>query len=82
MYPGLQAKIRPHQPAFIMATSGETVTYAELQARSNLAPPGGARRARWDLHIGSGSPGTGSSQTHPWREVDSNFRFRAAGLRC
>jgi hypothetical protein len=54
MYPGLQAKIRPHQPAFIMATSGETVTYAELQARSNLAPPGGARRARWDLHIGSG----------------------------
>jgi long-chain acyl-CoA synthetase len=35
MYPGLQAKIRPHQPAFIMATSGETVTYAELEARSN-----------------------------------------------
>jgi len=35
MYPGLQARIRPHQPAFIMAQSGETVTYAELDRRSN-----------------------------------------------
>jgi long-chain acyl-CoA synthetase len=35
MYPGLQAKIRPQQPAFIMATTGETVTYAELDRRSN-----------------------------------------------
>jgi long-chain acyl-CoA synthetase len=35
MYPGVQAKIRPQQPAFIMATSGEAVTYAELDRRSN-----------------------------------------------
>src|SRR5262249_1031627 len=35
MYPGLQATIRPRQPAFIMATTGETVTYAELERRSN-----------------------------------------------
>ena len=35
MYPGLQARIRPQQPAFIMAQSGETVTYAELDRRSN-----------------------------------------------
>src|SRR5215813_7942747 len=35
MYPGAQAKIRPRQPAFIMATTGETVTYAELERRSN-----------------------------------------------
>jgi hypothetical protein len=35
MYPGLQAKIRPQQPAFIMAQGGETVTYAELERRSN-----------------------------------------------
>ena len=35
MYPGLQAKIRPQQPAFIMAQRGETVTYAELERRSN-----------------------------------------------
>jgi long-chain acyl-CoA synthetase len=35
MYPGLQAKIRPQQPAYIMATSGERVSYAELERRSN-----------------------------------------------
>jgi long-chain acyl-CoA synthetase len=35
MYPGLQAKVRPQQPAFTMAQSGETVTYAELERRSN-----------------------------------------------
>jgi long-chain acyl-CoA synthetase len=35
MYPGLQAKIRPLQPAFIMAQSGEAVSYAELERRSN-----------------------------------------------
>jgi long-chain acyl-CoA synthetase len=34
MYPGLQAKI-PQQPAFTMAQSGEPVTYAELDRRSN-----------------------------------------------
>jgi long-chain acyl-CoA synthetase len=35
MYPGKQAYLRPLQPAFIMANSGETVSYAELNARSN-----------------------------------------------
>jgi long-chain acyl-CoA synthetase len=35
MYPGSQARIRPQQPAFIMAQSGETVIYAELERRSN-----------------------------------------------
>jgi long-chain acyl-CoA synthetase len=35
MYPGLQAGVRPSQPAIIMAQSGETVTYAELERRSN-----------------------------------------------
>ena len=35
MYPALQAKICPQQPAFIMAQSGETVTYAELERRTN-----------------------------------------------
>ena len=35
MYPGVQAKIRPQQAAFIMAQSGETVTYAELERRNN-----------------------------------------------
>ena len=35
MYPGLHAASRPDQPAVIMARSGETVTYRELEARSN-----------------------------------------------
>jgi long-chain acyl-CoA synthetase len=35
MYPGKHATERASQPAFIMAGSGEAVTYAELEARSN-----------------------------------------------
>src|SRR3979409_259628 len=35
LYPGTQPHLRPLQPAFIMAGSGETVSYAELEARSN-----------------------------------------------
>jgi long-chain acyl-CoA synthetase len=35
MYPGVHAKTRPDHPAFIMAATGETVSYAELEARSN-----------------------------------------------
>src|ERR1700736_861743 len=35
MYTGKHAHLRPLQPAFIMANSGEAVTYAELEARSN-----------------------------------------------
>ena len=35
MYTGKHAKLRPLQPAFIMAQSGEAVTYADLEARSN-----------------------------------------------
>lgn len=35
MYPGQHARLRPLQPAFIMATTGEAVTYRELDARSN-----------------------------------------------
>src|SRR3954463_2393641 len=35
MYPGLHAKPRADQAAFIMAQSGEAVSYAELEARTN-----------------------------------------------
>src|SRR6202163_1353634 len=35
MYTGKHAHLRPLQPAFIMAGTGETVTYAELEARCN-----------------------------------------------
>ncbi len=35
MYTGAHVQNRPNQPAFIMASTGEAVTYAELDARSN-----------------------------------------------
>jgi len=35
LYPGAHAKTRPDHPAFIMASTGETVTYGELEARTN-----------------------------------------------
>ena len=35
MYTGKHAHLRQLQPAFIMASSGETVTYRELEARTN-----------------------------------------------
>jgi long-chain acyl-CoA synthetase len=35
MYTGTHAHLRPLQPAFIMANSGEAVTYRELDQRSN-----------------------------------------------
>ncbi len=35
MYPGLHAIARADHPAVVMARSGETVTYRELEARSN-----------------------------------------------
>ena len=35
MYPGLEVKVRPDQPAVIMASGGEVITYAELERRSN-----------------------------------------------
>ena len=35
MYTGKHADLRPLQPAFIIAETGETVTYRELEARSN-----------------------------------------------
>ena len=35
MYSGVHAKARADQPAIIMAQTGEAITYAELEARSN-----------------------------------------------
>jgi fatty-acyl-CoA synthase len=34
MYPGYHAALHPEKPAVIMGTSGEQVTYAELDERS------------------------------------------------
>jgi long-chain acyl-CoA synthetase len=35
MYTGRYAESRADQPAFIMAQTGESVTYADLEGRSN-----------------------------------------------
>jgi long-chain acyl-CoA synthetase len=35
MHPHIHAKTNPDKPAYIMASTGETVTYGELDARSN-----------------------------------------------
>ena len=35
MYPGNLAKKYEDRPAFIMASTGETVTYSEFEERSN-----------------------------------------------
>jgi len=35
MYPGAEVKVRPDQPAVIMASGGEVISYAELERRSN-----------------------------------------------
>jgi len=35
MYPGEQVKVRPDQPAVVMAGGGEVITYAELERRTN-----------------------------------------------
>jgi hypothetical protein len=68
MYPDVQAEIRLHQPAFIMARTGETVSYAELGRRNNrLAHPGTVGRVRlgeWHVldddirPVAVGTPGT------------------------
>ena len=35
MYPGKYAQQHPDRPAFIMANTGEAVSYREFEARSN-----------------------------------------------
>jgi fatty-acyl-CoA synthase len=40
VYPGAHAKAQPDKPALIMASTGRTITYAELDERSN-------RLAQW-----------------------------------
>ena len=35
MHPATHAKTQPDRPAYVMAGSGETVTYRELDERSN-----------------------------------------------
>ncbi|MGQ0432123.1 MAG: AMP-binding protein, partial [Microthrixaceae bacterium] len=51
-FPGVHARERPDHPAVVMAASGETVTYRELDERSNrLAQLWHARGLRRGDHV-------------------------------
>ena len=40
MHPGEIARAHPNKPAYIMASTGETVTYRQLDEESNRDKPG------------------------------------------
>jgi len=61
MHPSVHAKAHPDKPAIIMAASGETVTYAELDARSNQVAQ--LLRARG---IKTGDTVALCMENHPW----------------
>ena len=61
MHPSVHAKAHPDKPAIIMAGSGETVTYAELDARSNQVAQ--LLRARG---IKTGETVALCMENHPW----------------
>ncbi|HYD44934.1 MAG TPA: AMP-binding protein, partial [Phenylobacterium sp.] len=78
MHPSHHAKTHPNKPAFIMAESGEAVTFAELDARSNQ----GAHLFR-SLGIGPGDPIAIFMENHPryyevlWAAQRSGVRYTA-----
>jgi len=61
MHPSVHAKSSPNKPAIIMAGSGETISYAELDARSNQVAQ--LLRARG---IGIGDTVALCLENHPW----------------
>jgi acyl-CoA synthetase (AMP-forming)/AMP-acid ligase II len=78
MHPSHHAKTNPDKPAYIMAGSGETVTYGELEARSNQ----GAHLFR-SLGIGKGGSIAIFMDNSPryyevlWAAQRSGLRFTA-----
>ncbi|HEY8153479.1 MAG TPA: AMP-binding protein [Myxococcota bacterium] len=60
MYPGTLAKLHPDKPAYLMAASGEVVTYRELDERSNQ----GAQLLR-SLGLRPGDPIAILLENHP-----------------
>jgi len=76
MHPSAPAKANPDKPAYIMAYSGETVTYGELEARSNQ----GAHLFR-KLGLKSGDAVAFFIENHPryyellWAAQRSGLRF-------
>ena len=61
MHPSIHAKTQPGKPAIIMAASGQTVTFAELDSRSNQV----AQLLR-SLGIGIGDTVALCMENHPW----------------
>jgi fatty-acyl-CoA synthase len=61
MHPSVHAKAHPDKPAIVMAASGEIVTYAELDARSNQVAQ--LLRARG---IKTGDTVALCMENHPW----------------
>ncbi len=82
MYPGSLAQRIPDKPAYIMAASGETVTYAELDARSNQAA-----QLFWSLGIRPGDHIAFCLENHPrffeicWAAQRSGLYFTAISSR-
>jgi len=74
MYPGELAKRLGDKPAYVMASSGETVTYAELDAASNR----GAQLFR-SLGLGPGDPIALFMENHP-RFFEICWAAQRAGL--
>src|SRR5260221_5697879 len=78
MHPSIHASPEPDKPAYVMAASGETVTYGELDARSNQ----GAHLFR-SLGIGPGDPIAIFMDNSPryyevlWAAQRSGVRFTA-----
>ncbi len=61
MHPSVHAKTHPEKPAIIMAASGETISYAQLDARSNQVAQ--LLRAKG---IGIGDTVALCLENHPW----------------
>ena len=61
MHPSIHARTHPDKPAIIMAASGETVSYAQLDARSNQVAQ--LLRARG---IAAGDTVALCMENHPW----------------
>lgn len=61
MHPSIHARTQPNRPAIIMAASGETITFAELDARSNQVAQ--LLRSRG---IGVGDTVALCLENHPW----------------
>jgi len=74
MHPSVHARSNPDKPAIIMAGSGETITYGELDARSNQV----AQLLR-DRGVGIGDTVAMCLENHPWFFVLA-WGFQRAGV--